>query len=587
MQYKLYEKSDNNYHSKNILENFLRNRGIEDPQKYLCLNIDVVNNFSLLDKMDEAVELFKKHFDKTNPIAILIDEDADGFCSAAMMYLYIKKMNPNYPVEYIMHGRAKAHGLGNDVAIPNDTKLLIIPDAGTNDTDECHKLQESGIDILILDHHEMEYDNPYATIVNNQISYNYPNKEFCGAGIVYKFFQALDYEYWQEYAEDFLDLVALANISDVMDMRSYETKFYVNLGLKNIKNKCFQALINAQDYSMHGKINIHNIQFYVTPIINGCVRFGSQEEKELLFRAFIETDETFEYKKRATKDKPAETIQESIYDRAARLAKNAKARQDKAKDKGIADIISKVGELDENDKVVMVDVTDILDSSLTGVTAIKIAEYYNRPCFLLNRFSDNEYGGSARNLDHSPIKSLKDVVNETGIFNGAGHANAFGIISLATEDSINAKNKLNDMLKNVEYVATYDVDYSVLADDISVSLITDLDRTEDLIGQGIPEPMVAIEDIFLNKNDISVFGKNSDTISFMINDIKFIMFKCDDKNSLYNWIQDAWNDEDSIRFTVVGTPSINEYEGVRTPQIIIKDVEILENNINEDDEVEW
>jgi single-stranded-DNA-specific exonuclease len=587
MQYQLYENSKNNYNNKNLIEDFLRNRGIDDPQKYLRLGIDVVNHFSLLDNIDDAVELFKRHFDRMSPIAILIDEDADGFCSAAMMYLYIKRMNSDYPVEYIMHGRAKAHGLGNDVIVPSNTKLLIIPDAATNDTDECHKLQESGIDILILDHHEREHENPYAIIVNNQISDNYPNKEFCGAGIVYKFLQALDYEYWQEYAEDFLDLVALANISDVMDMRSYETKFYVNLGLKNIKNKCFQALINAQDYSMHGKINIHNVQFYVTPVINGCIRFGSQEEKELLFRAFIEMDETFEYKKRATKDKPAETIQESIYDRAARLAKNAKARQDKAKDKGVADIISKVGELDENDKVVMVDVTDILDSSLTGVTAIKIAEHYNRPCFLLNRFSENEYGGSARNFDHSPIKSLKDVVNGTGIFNGAGHANAFGIISLSTEDSIKAKNKLNDMLKNVEYVATYDVDYSVLADNISVSLITDLDKTEDLIGQGIPESMIAVEDILLNKNDISVFGKNSDTISFMVNDIKFIMFKCDDKNPLYNWVQDAWNDDDSIKITIVGTPGINEYEGVRTPQIIIKDVEILENNISEDDEVEW
>ena len=49
------------------------------------------------------------------------------------------------------------------------------------------------------------------------------------------------------------------------------------------------------------------------------IRIGSSDEKELLFRAFIEKDEFFEYKKRATKDKPAETIQESIYDRVVRL----------------------------------------------------------------------------------------------------------------------------------------------------------------------------------------------------------------------------------------------------------------------------
>jgi single-stranded-DNA-specific exonuclease len=118
-----------------------------------------------------------------------------------------------------------------------------------------------------------------------------------------------------------------------MDMRSFETRYLTDMGLLNIRNKCFKALVDAQDYSMSGKINIHNVQWYITPILNGMIRIGSPEEKELLFRAFIEQDEFFEYKKRATKDKPAETIQESIYDRAARLCKNAKSRQDKQKEK--------------------------------------------------------------------------------------------------------------------------------------------------------------------------------------------------------------------------------------------------------------
>lgn len=88
------------------------------------------------------------------------------------------------------------------------------------------------------------------------------------------------------------------------------------------------------------------------------IRIGSSDEKELLFRAFIEKDEFFEYKKRATKDKPAETIQESIYDRAARLCKNAKSRQDKMKEKGVKAISEIVDNLPIDDKVIMVDVSD-------------------------------------------------------------------------------------------------------------------------------------------------------------------------------------------------------------------------------------
>ena len=589
MKYRLYENSDNN--TSNVLEEVLRNRGVDDYEKYLDLDESVLIPYENLDNIHEAVELFMKHFDNKNKIEILIDEDPDGFCSAAMMYSYIKKMDANYIVDYILHARAKAHGLDDDIVISDDTKLLIIPDAGTNDTEQCKELSERGIDILILDHHESEEENPYALIVNNQISDNYPNKDLCGAGVVYKFLQALDAETWNEFADDYLDLCALANISDVMDMRSFETRYITNLGLLNITNKCFQALIKAQDYSMKGKVNIHNIQWYITPILNGMIRIGSGDEKELLFRAFIEKDEFFEYKKRATKNKPAETIQESIYDRAARLCKNAKSRQDKMKEKGVKAISEVVDELPFDDKVIMVDVSDLLDSGLTGVVAIKIAEQYNKPCILLKKHFDKKaqttvFGGSARNIDNSPIDSFKDIVNSTGVVSGKGHANAFGIVDLSINDKEKAINMMNSILRDTEYDSTYRVDFILDIDHVTIPLIIKLSQFEDIICQGIDEPMLAIENISLARDCFEVFGKNEDTISFMINDIKYIQFKCKEGNQLYDFLQNAWDDSDSITFNIVGKPSINEYNGIRTPQIVIEDVAVIGTNSNDEDD-DW
>lgn len=589
MKYRLYENSDNN--TSNVLEEVLRNRGIDDYEKYLNLDESVLIPYENLDNIREAVELFMKHFDNKNKIEILVDSDPDGFCSAAMMYSYIKKMNADYPVNYILHARAKAHGLDDDIVISNDTRLLIIPDAGTNDTEQCKELSERGIDVLILDHHESEEENPYALIVNNQMSDNYSNKDFCGAGVVYKFLQALDTETWNEFADDYLDLCALANISDVMDMRSFETRYITNLGLLNITNKCFQALIKAQDYSMNGKVSIHNIQWYITPILNGMIRIGSSDEKELLFRAFIEQDEYFEYKKRATKDKPAETIQESIYDRAARLCKNAKSRQDKMKEKGVKAISEIVDELPNDDKVIMVDVTEVLDSGLTGVVAIKIAEQYNKPCILLKQHYDKKkkksvFGGSARNIDHSPIDSFKDIVNSTGIINGKGHANAFGIVDLPIDDKKKAIDEINTILKDTEYDSTYRVDFILDINHVTIPLILKLSEFEDIICQGIDEPMVAIENISLTRDCFEVFGKNEDTISFVIDDIKYIQFKCKEGNQLYDFLQNAWDDTGSITFTVVGKPSINEYNGIRTPQVIIEDVAVISVSSNDEDD-DW
>ena len=224
----------NNDVSKNVYDTFFSNRGIDNWKEYIKFDGTYEIPYNLLGNIEQAVKLFNRYYERKDAIGILVDEDVDGFCSGAMMYNYIKQMSENYPVEYILHGKAKAHGLSNDVTIPNHIKLLIIPDAGTNDCEQCNKLYEvNGIDTLILDHHEQEpikIKNKYSVIVNNQMSEKYSNKSLCGAGVVYKFLQALDDYYWNDFADDYLDLCALANISDVMDMRSYETRYYVHKG---------------------------------------------------------------------------------------------------------------------------------------------------------------------------------------------------------------------------------------------------------------------------------------------------------------------------------------------------------------------
>lgn len=596
MKYRLYENGTND--TSNVVMEVLKNRGVCDCNEYLNLTDKVVLPYSYLNNMDEAVDLFINHFERKSKIGVLVDEDVDGFCSASEMYLYIKRLDSDYPVNYIMHQRAKAHGLSDDIELPDDIELLIIPDAGTNDVEQCKKLNENGIDILILDHHESEKDNPFALIVNNQMSERYDNKSLCGAGVVYKFLKALDDRLWNEYADDFLDLFALGNISDVMDMRSYETRYLTDLGLKNIQNKFLKALIKAQEYSMNDIVNIHNIQWYITPVINAIIRIGSIEEKELVFRAFIEEDEFFEYKKRATKNNPAQTIQESIYDRAARFCKNSKQRQDKLRDKGLEKLSNQAKKFCKNSdetKILLVDATDVLHEGLTGVVAIKMAENFNKPVILLKRHRNERgeevYGGSARNMNNSPIENLKDVINSTNVIKGQGHANAFGIVDLPIDKKEEATRILNDILKDVEYDATYLVDYIFDIYEVDVNTIMQLSVFDNIICQGIEEPKIAVENIKLSRSEFEIFGKKEDIISFTYNGIKYVQFKCKEGNQIYDFLQNAWDDNETVTFNIVGKPSINEYNGIRTPQVIILDNDIISTDNNtetfEDEDEAW
>src|SRR5690606_15276256 len=111
-----------------------------------------------------------------------------------------------------------------------------------------------------------------------------------------------------------------------------------------------------------GKINIKNTEFYINPLINACVRVGTMEEKTQMMKAFLESDETVYYKRN--------DIHEPIEVNTARLLGNIKARQGRIRDKGVALIEEKIQEKDLlQNKLLIVDVTGILDKNLTGLVA--------------------------------------------------------------------------------------------------------------------------------------------------------------------------------------------------------------------------
>lgn len=415
MQYKLFESSLND--KENILETILLNRGIKNPEEYLNLDSSCCNDYESLNNINQAVKCFNKHFEKGDDICILVDPDPDGYTSAASLYMYIKDLDKDYPITYIIHNNNKSHGLGKmndgDFDIPCGTKLLIVPDAGTNDVEQCNKLIEQNIDVIILDHHEAEViakDNK-AIIVNNQMSPKYTDNAFSGVGIVYEFLRALDDYYICDFAGKYLDLVAFGNISDVMDIRNAQTRYYIEMGLKNVKNKFLKALDKAQSFSTNGERNIHSISWFWTPICNSMIRIGSLEDRDLLFRAFIETDEVFNYQKRGSDL----TSDEDIYTRAVRLCRNTKSKQDRMRDSLFEELRDKV---DKNDKIVVV-VAEDADSGIIGLSCMKLSDYLKRPTIVLMEYKQGMLGGSARNYDGSPVKDFKELVNSIGLFDFA------------------------------------------------------------------------------------------------------------------------------------------------------------------------
>lgn len=581
MQYKLINNSLNDI--CNPIKTVLLNRGLTDIDTYLNLDSSVVQDYNDLNNMQKAVQCFVKHFEQRNKIVVLPDEDTDGYTSSAMLYLYIKALDPDYPVEYVMHTKPKMHGIGSNeyLKIPEDTKLFIMADAGVNDALECNKLIEQGMEIIVLDHHDSnyqeeseeeinyqtaEYNN--AIIVNNQLSDKYINKHLSGVGVAYRFLQALDDEFWEDYADNFLDLVAVGNTADVMDMRSFETRYLVNEGLKSFNNKFLVALAKAQEYSMKGQLSVHNVAWYIAPVLNAITRIGSPEERELVFRAMIEQDEMFTYDKRNTG-----LVEENIYDRAARIAKNAKSRQDKQRDKVFDELKNKV---DLNDKVLFLE-SELGQGGLMGLSAMKLADKLKRPVIVVKAHEkDGEviFSGSCRNYDNSPIPDFKDLILKTNAFLFcSGHGNAAGL-AIKAENVELAKEQFEELLKDIDFNVPIACDFVMDIGDLDINFIQEIDRHNWLWGTGLKEPKVCVTDITIKRSDAHIQGKDHNSVFFMVEDIKFVQFSMSQDNPLLQWVSDWGDDNEELTLTVVGEVSINDYKSQLTPQFIIQDLTI-------------
>lgn len=567
MRYKLTGTNNTN----NIIKTVLENRGIEDYKYYLEVNTACRNSYQMLDNMDEALALFYKHFQQRNKILILMDNDVDGITSATTMYKYIKMLDSDYPVSIAVHQNNKSHGLdSNDFAIDKDVRLLITPDAASNDVEEHILLHENNVDCICLDHHHISADTSRspAIIVNNQASDDYTNKDCCGASITLEFCRGLDELLWEEYADELMDLVAVGNVGDVMSLKNYETKAIVTEGLNNIKNKMLKEIIKAQDFSMKGIVSPFTVAFYVAPLINAFIRSATFEERELLVRAFCEDEsETFEYTKRG-ESFPTE---ENIYERVVRLMKSYKGKQDRTRDKALK-VLMQQAEKRKDDKVVIIDASGELDSAYTGLTAIKISETLNRPVLLVRETNDG-YAGSGRAFDYCPIEDFRALVEQCPVSTFAqGHAGAFGV---GLSDIDQSRDWFNEQLKDVSFEKIYAVDFVVDASDIKISWCQELNNYKNVFAHGVDEPLWTVKNLKISNANAKIVGKNNDTVQIYDEEtgIKYVMFKCNESNEVFNWLNDSWNDEETT-INVIGCLGINEYQGICTAQVTIKESEI-------------
>ena len=547
-------------------------KGITDINSFLNPTIENTESELRFDNIEAARDILVNHISNNSVIDLLVDCDCDGYTSGANIYQYIKRIKPSIEIRCFIH-RGKIHGLKDvvDSMLLDNSKLVIIPDAGSGDVDECKKLKESGKEVIILDHHNIRNNdntipNNSAVVVNNQYSSRVTDKAMTGVGITYKFTKLLDKYYGVDYADEYLDVVTLGMIGDRADTLNLQTRYLILKGLEQIKskmnkNKLISAFVDAQMYSMNNKVTINGLGFYVCPLINSMIRLGEYEDKCYMFEALCNSDKMLERKVKG-KGMVNMTIQEYVL----KACQSTNRKQKKITEES-ADILSEEIKKYGMDKlpILVCNARDDVDSNSTGLIANRLADQYQRPCLLMRRKGDI-CKGSGRGCDKCEILDFNKWCKDTALFNMVdGHPGAFGC-----EISFENTNKLFQLLSTMDRIdePTYHVYNIYDADKLHDQIIKNVAKYDYIWGNTVQEPIFFIKNIPCNKYNLNLIGSKQNKIEFTYHNIKFT--KQTKGSSLAALYKEILNVGENIEFDVVGRFSI-DMKCNKTPQVLVDD----------------
>ena len=597
MRYQLIKPINQNY---SVIQQILTNRNIpiDKIDNYLFTSdADVAPPEALgQKKLRQAAAALISTISKQGKTLVIVDSDCDGFTSSAILINYLHDFFPSWvetKLNYIFH-EGKQHGLNDHILniLKQNYELVIVPDAGSNDSDECTCLFKQGTKIIVLDHHLCDIQNPNAIVINNQLS-DYPNKDFSGAGVVWQFCRYLDKLLKVSNADNYLDLVALGNCADMMSMTSIETKHIINKGFQNLKNPFFASLAKKNEYSMKNKVNHMSVAFYVAPYVNAICRSGTIEQKTLVFKSMLKHQAFKEVL--STKRGHLLGQKEQLVEQAMRVVTNVKNRQTKAQDSGLATIekmIEEQGLLNHKVLLFLLEPGQV-DKNIAGLIANKIMAKYQRPTCILTKVEIPKYTidldlppweeqplpqivttyqGSARGCEKVGVIDFKSICEDTGVtMYQTGHPNAFGLGIL--EQNIPAFiQKTDAALVDMQDEAVYYVDYIYEGDNIQPIDILTIADMQDLWGKDIDEPYLCIKGICINSDMVTVYKKKDNTLKITLsNGISLMKFKATDEQC-----EMLQNSDGYYTLDVIGRANKNEWMGHVSAQIFIEDYEVID-----------
>lgn len=548
------------FHISPVTARIIRNRDVieeDDIERYLHGTVRDLYNPHLLKDMDRAAALIMEKIAAGMNIRIVGDYDIDGVCSTYLLYRGIsrcggkvsfqipERIRDGYGINESIIEKAKADGVDTIVTCDNGIAAL----------EQIRLAKELGMTVIVTDHHEVVRSDDGAQILPDadavvnpkQEDCEYPFKEICGGVVAYKLVQVL-YEMAGVSRDEWagmLEFAAIATVGDVMKLRD-ENRIIVKWGLKQMQNSRslgLKALVEACGLDISA-LTAYHIGFVIGPCLNAS---GRLQTAKLALELLLCEDEM------------------AAAEMAAELKILNEERKTMTQD-GVEEALIQVESLYADDSVLVVFLPECHES-LAGIIAGRVREAWSRPTFVLTRGEDG-VKGSGRSIEayhmYEALCGVQDLLSKFG-----GHPMAAGF-SLREEDVEEFRRRLNRQadLKPEDFIAKVWIDVAMPLEYISENLVNELKVLEPF-GQGNEKPQFAQKNLSIRSS--RVLGKNRNAVKLALvteNGLAMdgMLFTEGDR-----FMEEL---EGNRRIDVIYYPDINEYNGNRTLQIVIRDYKL-------------
>ena len=554
-----------------LIARILAGRGVGANEAVDFLNPTIKNLMPdphVLQDMEAAAKRIADAVEKQQTVAIFGDYDVDGATSSAVLYRFLNAFGVSARI-YIPDRIIEGYG-PNPAAIrqliEEGAELIVTVDCGVSSFDALIEAEKLGVDVVVLDHHQVSTELPPAHAIVN------PNRHddrsnlghLAAVGVTFMAVVAIhrilrESASQADAAKSFdllklLDLVALGTVCDVVPLQTLNRAFVTKgiIAMRSMGNVGLSAL--ARVSRVEGPLEPYHLGFLLGPRINAGGRIGDAG----LGARLLTMSDAFE----------ADEVAQRLDILNAERQALEKAMLEEADVQAFAEV--GVDNTLEGRASVLITSSSDWHPGVLGIVASRLKDRYRRPSFALAFDASGKGTGSGRSMSGVDLgKAVRLAVEEGILLKGGGHAMAAGL-TVNREKLGDLRIFFEEMLKDdvakARALRSITIDGALTARGASLPLMAEIDRAGPY-GPGHPSPIFAFPSHRITY--ANVVGKGHVKLSIKAGDgasLNAIAFRVADEP-----LGKALVENKQKPVHLVGQLSKNSWQGRVTPQLRVID----------------